>query len=142
MPSYIAHLTISFIVTSILFFLLFYFNKISLSTIIFTPYILLLSVIPDIDHHKSKARKILNIISLLTILFLFILFYVYLELFYLIVISIIFLLLFIIYNLKHRSFTHNPIFGLVMSLFLFLISPYLFVLGFVSFLTHLLLDYY
>lgn len=140
MPSYKIHLLVSTIITVISSIILIYFSKLELQQLIFLPYVLFLSIIPDIDTKKSKARKIINILFLFIVMILFILSYIFSEVIYILFIVIISFLFLIIYRLKHRSICHNPVFGLVMSFFLIFISSYLFLLGYISFLSHIVLD--
>ncbi|MBI4155419.1 metal-dependent hydrolase [Candidatus Woesearchaeota archaeon] len=140
MPNYKTHLLVSLILSLSLFFVFYYYKKLTLSQLIFLPYILFLGIIPDIDTKKSLARKMMNIGFLSSILILFGMFYILLEIKYLIIITIFSIIILFIYKLPHRGMTHNLLFGLLMTFFLFFISPYLFIISYISFLSHLAFD--
>jgi len=142
MPNYRKHLLVGIAIVFIGYLILFYFNLISFKHIIFAPFIIFVSIISDIDMKKSKARKVINYVFLLSLLGGIIAFYLLLQPVYLLIITIITFIMIIIYSLRHRSrVTHNPIFGIVISSPLLFISPFLFVIAFLSFSSHLLLDY-
>ena len=141
MPNYKTHILTSIATTSFSYLILFYLKLIPIKAIIFLPYILFLSIISDIDSKKSKARKIINILFLVSLLLIFVIFYISLEVRILLLIVLLTLMMLYVYSLHHRSkVTHSSLFGLVLSIPLIFISPYLVAVAYISFATHLLLD--
>lgn len=139
MSNYKTHLFWGIIIVSGGFLILYKLNLLKLHYLFFIPYILFLSLISDVDHPKSKARKIvytLLILSIITISFTTLFKFIYI-----LFITIPIVLIFIIENLKHRSkLTHNSITGLILSLPLLYFSFGLFIIAFSTFLSHLFLD--
>ena len=133
------HLFWGIIVISAGFLFLLKLNIFKLQYLLFVPYLLFLSLFPDIDSKKSKARKIIYILLFLSIISIS--FSVLFKFLYILFIPIPIILIFIIGNLKHRSITHNPIIGLVLSLPLLYFSFGLFLISFITFFSHLFLDW-
>lgn len=139
MSNYKTHLFWGIIVVSIGYLVLYKLNIFHLFHLLFIPYILFLSLISDVDHPKSKARKIIYILLLISILTIS--FTILFKFIYVLFIVIPIILIFIIENLKHRSkLTHNPISGFLLSLPLLYFSFGLFIIAFITFLSHLFLD--
>lgn len=124
----------------ILFFLFIIINNIfNFFTITYVDNIslILISVIygllPDVDTTESKLGKILLLFSLLAILFSFI----FLHITFGIILTII-IIFFVL--LKHRGFTHTILASIIFSVPLLFVSyPHL-IVGFISYIGHLLLD--
>ena len=91
---------------------------------------LVYSLIPDIDTHKSVIWKILTGIIIILLLYFKSYFFVILFL-----ISI-----FLAFFIKHRSFTHTYLSALIFSLPLLYFGLDLFIVGLLSYVSHLLID--
>ena len=140
MSNWKIHLFFGFIITLLGYFLLYKFNQFNFYHLLFIPYILFASISPDIDHPKSKARKIIKFFIFLSLITFFILTLFNKQFFYFILIPLI--LLFIIERLRHRSnLTHSVLFGILISFPLLFINFYLPFIVFASFLSHLILDF-
>lgn len=139
MSNYKIHFNVGCIIVGIGFIALIYFKLYKPIYFVTLPYILYLALLPDIDTAKSKARKITNITLFLCMFGLTFTAFIYNINFLLLLIVPIFILL-LIKILKHRTTTHNYLFGLIFALPLFILSPYLFFIAFTSFLSHLFLD--
>ena len=134
------HLFLGTVISLSGFLMLYKLKILELHYLLFVPYILFLSLISDIDHPKSKARKIIYILLILSIISIS--FTSLFKFIYIIFIIIPIILLFIIENLKHRSsLTHSSIFGALLSLPFLYFSFGLFIIAFTTFLSHLFLDW-
>lgn len=149
MSGYKFHIAIGFCISLILLIILNQTNYFKLVTVEFLiPWFiitLIFSIIPDIDARKSKASLFLHILIVLCIILFFIpLIPIYTT------ISIIFILLILeTYHLifakkgrGHRHWSHNVFFGLILSIFISIVSSewLLGIFAFVSFLSHLAID--
>ena len=136
MSGYKTHITFGVILSLIVYLLLISLNFVDFnieSLIIFTLIATIYSILPDIDIRTSKAYQLFLFTSIVLI------FYLLLQketLYIMIILSVMFVTLF----LKHRGITHKIWFGLLISLPLVLISWVAFVIGFVAYLSHLILD--
>ncbi|MFT4305233.1 MAG: metal-dependent hydrolase [Candidatus Woesearchaeota archaeon] len=107
-----------------------HFLNIQTNYIILAFVCLVYSLIPDIDTHKSVIWKIFTAIIILFLFF-------YKSYFFVILLLIaIFLALFI----KHRGFTHTYLSAIILSLPLFYFGLDLFIVGLLSYVSHLLVD--
>lgn len=138
MSNWKTHLFWGIIIVSVGYLLLYNFYLFKIYYLLFIPYILFLSIIQDVDHPKSKARKIVYILLVLSILTIS--FTVLFRYIYILYIIIPIILIFIIESLKHRSITHTIRFGVLLSFPLYFIEPFLMIIAFLSFFSHLLLD--
>ena len=140
MSNWKTHLFWGIIIVSVGYLLLYNFYFFKIYYLLFIPYILFLSIIQDVDHPKSKARKIVYILLVLSVIT--ITFSVLFKYIYILYIIIPIVLIFIIESLKHRSrLTHSSVFGFILSSPLYYISFELFIIAFITFLSHLFLDW-
>jgi len=138
--NYIEHLTIGVLIG---FLTLYAFNSINLNSIIFVS---LCSILPDIDHPKSKTSQLLYFL-IFTLSFLFIqpIIQKYSNLIISIIITLLFsittIILWLAVKPKHRGVTHSLPFALLFML----IAVYFEGLavgfaGFASYASHIIID--
>ena len=132
------HLFLGTVISLSGFLMLYKLKILELHYLLFIPYILFLSLIQDIDHPKSKARKVVYILLVLSIITIS--FSSLFKFIYILFIIVPIILLFIIESLKHRSITHTIKFGILLSFPLYFIEPFLMLVAFLSFFSHLLFD--
>jgi len=150
----IKHLSIGIVFITILYFTIvtaiYDMEYAIIHFIIYLPFIIVYLLLPDIDHPFSLIRRIITMVFIFIIFGLLIIFYFYRNDIYLILSIIFSLFLIVTYFMSHRGIVHSVVGALIFSSFTlisynyitqtFFINYVLFVICFVSFLTHLLLD--
>jgi membrane-bound metal-dependent hydrolase YbcI (DUF457 family) len=99
------------------------------------------SQMPDIDHWASKIRKVLYIFLFSTCLFA-ILIYAFFNTYAMLVIITVcgFVGLSVLLLLRHRGFMHTYTMSFLFSIPLLFVDWYFFIIGFVCYSSHVLLD--
>lgn len=157
--NYKAHIIFGFIISLIVGFILYYFKIyypiITLSYIITIPIIVFIySQLPDIDHRESIIRWIVTSFTLIfSVYILGRYFYQYLmnlspkifDIFIILILLIILSLIWILPKISpnlfgHRKKFHTILFGILLSLPLLYFNYIYFIVAFISYLSHLILD--
>lgn len=143
------HILGYFLLLAILIGILFYFQKIELTTtekieILFIAILIgaFYSILPDIDEPSSKLRNLSEKLSLAAILCFLLIYVFYIQdlKFVFLSIALVFFL-YILWFSKHRGIFHSILIGILLSLPLYFINIYFFAFALFGFLTHLLIDW-
>lgn len=143
MPSWKTHLIIAAIFWSVVVAILWQQNlfRDSLLICVSLPIALFYGILPDVDAQSGKANTIIEaVLAFAGIVLLLVWFFFKNSDLFLYAAIGIFVLLFAIQFLKHRGFIHSFAFGAVASAPFFLLSPYVFLIIFICFSSHLIAD--
>ena len=138
MSNYKVHIAFGIIMSMLAWFI--FINIEYTFFFLYIPVIIFYSILPDIDHDSSVARKFVFITLILIKLGLIVLYIIFREMLYLWMSASIVLLMLLTYFLKHRGFTHKIGGVILFSLPLLLINFTAFYLGLFAYLSHLLID--
>lgn len=142
MSSYKTHI-LGYITLAVLLLAGLSYYKISLQWDIIIPGNLvgiLYSILPDMDAPSSKIRALVEKISL-TVLFFSLIFYILVRSkVFLYTSAIVVLFLLFLYIIRHRGVFHRIWVGFILSIPLYIISPYLAGFAFLGFLSHIAMD--
>jgi len=129
---YYTHMLFGMILAFFAYFVMLYLDLIGEFDMLFAICLVIIySILPDIDIRKSKIRRFVMPILIFLVLLMY-----YIQNF-LVMLSLLVLIAFI-YMLKHRTFTHTIFFAVLVSLPLQ--NLVYIILGFVAYLSHLILD--
>lgn len=139
MSGYKQHLVVGALVVFFGFFLLHRRGLFEVEYFALAPYLVFLSDVSDIDSNNSFASRVFHLFVLSLVLVTVVGGMLYDSRLYF-VSSFLVVVLFLVRGLKHRSgFTHGFL-GIALTIPLLLISKGLFLVGLVSFTSHLILD--
>lgn len=141
MSNYKIHIVFGVVLTALFYLLIINIKVIEFTSLfIYFPIIIFYSILPDVDHGSSIARKVVILTAILLEIGLLILFYFEKKPVYLMVIVVILVSLLFITFLRHRGVTHRFIFAVLLSLPLLFIGYVAAILGFIAYMSHLILD--
>lgn len=106
----------------------------------FIPVVFFSALLPDIDTKKSIIGRIVFLTGIMLIIGSSLLYYIYENPLFLFILFSVFLSFILIHLLKHRGFTHSIIGGLFVLLPMLFLGIEMYVISFVAYFSHLLLD--